>query len=60
MEIKYLPDLQSFASGLPVGQSKLAPEGHRGKTKKERQKQSARWKRIRDRSQADASKKSGR
>jgi hypothetical protein len=51
----YLPDAQSFTSGLPEGKSVLAPEGAKGRTRREREsgKQSKRFQRIRDRSNAD-------
>jgi hypothetical protein len=53
----YLPDLQSFQSGLPQGTSKLNPESSNGRTRRERDKQARRAVRVRNRSIADREKK---
>jgi hypothetical protein len=53
----YLPNAQSFQKGLPEGKSILECVSHDGRTRRERDKQARRAARIRERSQADASKK---
>lgn len=49
----YLPNLQSFASGLPEGKTNYNPKSSNGRTRREREKQAARFNRIRARSRAD-------
>ena len=49
----YLPDQQSFESGLPSGKSTYANKNNIGRTRRERDKQSKRAARIRARSHAD-------
>lgn len=53
----YLPNEQSFRSGLPEGKSILTPKSSQGRTRRERDKQARRASRIRERSIADANKK---
>lgn len=55
MSNRYLPNAQSFESGLPSGKSKYAPESAKGRTRRERNKQAQRAARVRARSIADAS-----
>jgi hypothetical protein len=49
MEKRYSPDLQDFASGLQPGNSILQCESHKGRTKREREKQNRRANRVRAR-----------
>lgn len=49
----YLPDQQSFESGLPSGKSIYVNKSNTGRTRRERDKQSKRAARIRARSHAD-------
>jgi len=53
--MSYLPNDLSFRSGLPEGKSKLEPESHIGRTKREVKsgKQVKRANRIRERSAQD-------
>jgi hypothetical protein len=53
----YLPNSQSFKSGLPEGKSTYAPESAKGRTRREREKQAKRAQRIRTRSIEAARKK---
>ena len=49
----YLPNQQSFESGLPSGKSILNPKSSNGRTRRERDKQNRRFERIRQRSDDD-------
>jgi hypothetical protein len=49
----YLPNEQSFSSGLPEGKSTLNPKSSNGRTRRERDKNNRRFERIRARSNAD-------
>jgi hypothetical protein len=57
MDSNYLPNAQSFSSGLPVGKSNMPGIKAKGRTVRERVKQQKRAVRVRERSAKAAAKK---